>query len=120
MAIGYVNTANTFQQWLIATQDLITVANNLTDNIAGTFYGGSGGTGSFSSISGSARYYAGGGAGNGYNYPSTQNSGNGGVGGGGIANQNGEDQTGSGGGSGANGATGTIIIRWNINQQNLY
>lgn len=38
MAIGYVNTANTFQQWLIATQDLITVANNLTDNIAGTFY----------------------------------------------------------------------------------
>jgi plastocyanin len=38
MAIGYVDTANTFQQWLIATQDLITVANNLTDNIAGTFY----------------------------------------------------------------------------------
>ena len=38
MAIGYVNTANTFQQWLISTQDLITVANNLTDNIAGTFY----------------------------------------------------------------------------------
>ncbi len=38
MAIGYVTTANTFQQWLIATQDLITVANNLTDNIAGTFY----------------------------------------------------------------------------------
>jgi len=28
MAIGYVDTANTFQQWLIATQDLITVANN--------------------------------------------------------------------------------------------
>ena len=38
MAVSYVNTANTFQQWLIATQDLITVANNLTDNIAGTFY----------------------------------------------------------------------------------
>ena len=38
MAIGYVNAANTFQQWLISTQDLITVANNLTDNIAGTFY----------------------------------------------------------------------------------
>jgi len=89
-------------------------------NIAGTFYGGSGGSGSFSSISGSARYYAGGGAGNGYNYPSTQNSGNGGVGGGGIANENAEDQTGSGGGTAANGGTGTIIIRWNINQPNLY
>ena len=38
MAVSYVNTANTFQQWLISTQDLITVANNLTDNIAGTFY----------------------------------------------------------------------------------
>ena len=38
MAINYVDTANTFQQWLISTQDLITVANNLTDNIAGTFY----------------------------------------------------------------------------------
>jgi len=38
MPITYVTTANTFQQWLIATQDLITVANNLTDNIAGTFY----------------------------------------------------------------------------------
>jgi hypothetical protein len=38
MAIGYVNTANTFQQWLIATQDLITTANNLTDNVGGTFY----------------------------------------------------------------------------------
>jgi len=38
MAVSYVTTANTFQQWLIATQDLITVANNLTDNIAGTFY----------------------------------------------------------------------------------
>jgi trimeric autotransporter adhesin len=31
MAIGYVTTANTFQQWLIATQDLITQANLLTD-----------------------------------------------------------------------------------------
>jgi plastocyanin len=38
MAIGYVDTANTFQQWLIATQDLITTANNLTDNVGGTFY----------------------------------------------------------------------------------
>jgi len=38
MAIGYVTTANTFQQWLIATQDLITTANNLTDNVGGTFY----------------------------------------------------------------------------------
>jgi hypothetical protein len=38
MAINYLTTANTFQQWLIATQDLITVANNITDNIGGTFY----------------------------------------------------------------------------------
>ncbi len=38
MTIGYVTTANTFQQWLIATQDLITTANNLTDNVGGTFY----------------------------------------------------------------------------------
>ena len=38
MAINYLTTANTFQQWLIGTQDLITVANNLTDNISGTFY----------------------------------------------------------------------------------
>lgn len=38
MAISYLTTANTFQQWLIGTQDLITVANNLTDNISGTFY----------------------------------------------------------------------------------
>ena len=38
MAINYITTANTFQQWVIGTQDLITVANNLTDNISGTFY----------------------------------------------------------------------------------
>jgi hypothetical protein len=38
MAIDYVTTANTFQQWLIATQNLITTANNLTDNIGGIFY----------------------------------------------------------------------------------
>ena len=31
MAIAYVTTANTFQQWLISSQDLITTANNLTD-----------------------------------------------------------------------------------------
>jgi hypothetical protein len=31
MAIQYINNANTFQQWLVATQSLITVANNLTD-----------------------------------------------------------------------------------------
>jgi len=31
MAISYINTANTFQQWLVATQSLITTANNLTD-----------------------------------------------------------------------------------------
>jgi hypothetical protein len=31
MAIGYINTSNTFQQWLVATQSLITTANNLTD-----------------------------------------------------------------------------------------
>lgn len=37
-AIDYITTANTFQQWLIATQNLITTANNLTDNVGGTFY----------------------------------------------------------------------------------
>ena len=39
MAIPYVTTANTFQQWLISTQDLITTANNLTDGGGSkTFY----------------------------------------------------------------------------------
>ena len=38
MAIKNLTTANTFQQWLIATQDLITIANNFSDNIGGTFY----------------------------------------------------------------------------------
>jgi len=39
MAIAYVTTANTFQQWLISSQDLITTANNLTDGGgAKTFY----------------------------------------------------------------------------------
>lgn len=37
-SINNVTTANTFQQWLIATQSLITTANNLTDNIGGIFY----------------------------------------------------------------------------------
>lgn len=37
MAIKQVNTGNTFQQWLIATQDLITVANTLTDGNGATF-----------------------------------------------------------------------------------
>ena len=31
MAIPYINNANTFQQWLVATQSLITMANNFTD-----------------------------------------------------------------------------------------
>jgi len=39
MAIEYINSANTFSQWLVATQDLITVANNLTDGgYSQTFY----------------------------------------------------------------------------------
>lgn len=38
MAINQISTANTFQQWLIATQSLISTANNLTDNPGGTFY----------------------------------------------------------------------------------
>lgn len=38
MAINQISTANTFQQWLIATQSLISTANNLTDNLGGTFY----------------------------------------------------------------------------------
>lgn len=36
--INQVTTANTFQQWLVATQDLIAVANNLTNGVGGTFY----------------------------------------------------------------------------------
>jgi len=36
--IKQVTTANTFQQWLVATQDLIAVANNLTNGVGGTFY----------------------------------------------------------------------------------
>lgn len=38
MAINQISTANTFQQWLIATQSLISTANNLTDNPGGQFY----------------------------------------------------------------------------------
>jgi len=38
MAINQLTTANTFQQWLVATQSLIGVANNLTDGTGGTFY----------------------------------------------------------------------------------
>ena len=38
MAINQISTANTFQQWLTATQSLIAVANNLTDGVGGTFY----------------------------------------------------------------------------------
>ena len=37
MAIAYVTTANTFQQWLIATQALITTANTLTDGNGASF-----------------------------------------------------------------------------------
>jgi hypothetical protein len=36
--INQVTTANTFQQWLVATQELIAVANNLTNGVGGTFY----------------------------------------------------------------------------------
>jgi hypothetical protein len=36
--IKQVTTANTFQQWLVSTQDLIAVANNLTNGVGGTFY----------------------------------------------------------------------------------
>jgi large exoprotein involved in heme utilization and adhesion len=36
--INQVTTANTFQQWLVATQDLIGIANNLTNGVGGTFY----------------------------------------------------------------------------------
>jgi len=37
MAINLITTANTFQQWLIATQGLITTANTLTDGNGATF-----------------------------------------------------------------------------------
>lgn len=38
MSINQLSTSNTFQQWLVSTQSLIGVANNLTDGIGGTFY----------------------------------------------------------------------------------
>lgn len=38
MAINQISTANTFQQWLVATQSLIGVANSITDGTSGTFY----------------------------------------------------------------------------------
>lgn len=38
MAINQISTANTFQQWLVATQSLIGVANSITDGTGGTFY----------------------------------------------------------------------------------
>jgi hypothetical protein len=37
MAINQITTANTFQQWLIATQALITTANTLTDGNGASF-----------------------------------------------------------------------------------
>ena len=37
MAINQISTANTFQQWLIATQALITTANTLTDGNGASF-----------------------------------------------------------------------------------
>ena len=37
MAINQLTTANTFQEWLSATSNLIAVANNLTDNTNGGF-----------------------------------------------------------------------------------
>jgi plastocyanin len=38
MAINQITTANTFQQWLIATQSIISVANNLTDGGASSTF----------------------------------------------------------------------------------
>lgn len=37
MAIKQLTTSNTFQQWLIATQDLIATANTLTDGNGASF-----------------------------------------------------------------------------------
>lgn len=37
MAINQLSTANTFEQWLIATQSLIAFANSITDASGGTF-----------------------------------------------------------------------------------
>jgi len=37
MAINQISTANTFEEWLVATSTLIAVANNLTDNTGGGF-----------------------------------------------------------------------------------
>ena len=38
MAINQISTANTFQQWLVSTQSLISVANNLTDGGASSTF----------------------------------------------------------------------------------
>ena len=38
MAINQITTANTFQQWLVSTQSLISVANNLTDGGASSTF----------------------------------------------------------------------------------
>lgn len=37
MPINQISTANTFAEWLTTTSLLVAVANNLTDNIGGTF-----------------------------------------------------------------------------------
>jgi len=37
MAINQLTTANTFQEWLTATSELVAVANNLTNNTGGGF-----------------------------------------------------------------------------------
>ncbi len=37
MAINQISTANTFEQWLIATQSLIAFANSISDSSGGTF-----------------------------------------------------------------------------------
>jgi hypothetical protein len=37
MAINQISSANTFEQWLIATQSLIAFANSITDSSGGTF-----------------------------------------------------------------------------------
>lgn len=100
-------------------------------NFAGAT-GGNGGTGTFNAMSGSGRYFAGGGAG-GYNIENSLNAYYGikGQGGGGgaigagtgsyltVQDGKGEEQTGGGGAGGWSGGSGVIIVRYKLSGESL-
>ena len=101
-------------------------------NFAGAT-GGNGGTGTFNAMSGSGRYFAGGGAG-GYLIDNSMNAyyGQKGLGGGGgaitagatgsyldVDQGKGEEQTGGGGAGGWSGGSGVIIVRYKLSQERL-